>query len=84
MSKSTGSDNVSILRNRLSNSTGLPFGEVLSEATIEQALKDEGVSYRKRLFCPIVTIWTWICQVLSKDKSCKNAVSNVVSHLSPI
>ena len=82
MSKSTGSDNVSILRNKLSNSVGLPFGEVLPEATIEQALKDAGVSYRKRLFCPIVTIWTWICQVLSKDKSCKNAVSNVASHLS--
>jgi len=82
MSKSTGSENVSILRDKLSNSVGLPFGEVLPEATIEQALKDAGVSYRKRLFCPIVTIWTWVCQVLSKDKSCKNAVSNVVSHLS--
>ncbi len=82
MSKSTGSENVSILRDKLSNSVGLPFGEVLPEATIEQALKDAGVSYRKRLFCPIVTIWTWLCQVLSKDKSCKNAVSNVASHLS--
>ena len=82
MSKSTGSENVLILRDRLSNSVGLPFGEVLPEATIEQALKDAGMSYRKRLFCPVVTIWTWICQVLSKDKSCKNAVSNVVSHLS--
>jgi hypothetical protein len=82
MNKSTGSENVSILRDKLSNSVGLPFGEVLPEATIEQALKDAGVSYRKRLFCPIVTIWTWICQVLSKDKSCKNAVSLVVSHLS--
>ncbi len=82
MSESTGSENVSILRDKLSNSVGLPFGEVLSEATIEQALKDAGVSYRKRLFCPIVTIWTWIYQVLSKDKSCKNAVSVVASHLS--
>ena len=82
MSKSTGSENVSILRDKLSNSVGLPFGEVLSEATIEQVLKDAGMSYRKRLFCPIVTIWTWVCQVLSKDKSCKNAVSNVISHLS--
>jgi hypothetical protein len=82
MSKSTGSENVSILRDKLSNSVGLPFWEVLPETTIEQALKDAGMSYRKRLFCPIVTIWTWVCQVLSKDKSCKNAVSNVVSHLS--
>ena len=60
MSKSTGSETVSILRDKLSNSVGLPFGEVLPEAAIEQALKDAGVRYRKRLFCPIVTIWTWM------------------------
>jgi hypothetical protein len=48
---------------------------------IQQELEDEGVSYRKRLYTPVITLWTWLCQVLDKDKSCKNAVSRIVSYL---
>ena len=72
---------VAILREKFAQSIGLPFAEILTESEIEQALKDEGVTYRKRLFCPIVTLWAWISQVLDKDKSCKKAVSRVISYL---
>ena len=72
---------VAILREKFAQSIGLPFAEILTESEIEQALQDEGVTYRKRLFCPIVTLWAWISQVLDADKSCKKAVSRVVSYL---
>ena len=72
---------VAILREKFAQSIGLPFAEILTESEIEQALQDEGVTYRKRLFCPIVTLWAWISQVLEKDKSCKKAVSRIVSYL---
>ena len=72
---------VAILREKFAQSIGLPFAEILPESEIEQALQDEGVAYRKRLFCPIVTLWAWISQVLDKDKSCKNALSRLISYL---
>ena len=72
---------VAILREKFAQSIGLPFAEILTESEIEQSLEDEGVTYRKRLFCPIVTLWAWISQVLDKDKSCKNALSRLISYL---
>ncbi len=54
---------VAILRQKFAQSIGLPFAEILTESEIEQALQDEGVTYRKRLFCPIVTLWAWTSRV---------------------
>jgi hypothetical protein len=72
---------VAILRQKFAQSIGLPFADVLSESDIEKALKEEGVSYRKWLFCPIVTLWAWLSQVLDKDKSCKKSISRLISYL---
>jgi hypothetical protein len=72
---------VAILKEKLSNSTGLPFRDVLTETMIQQALEDEEMSYRNRLYTPMITLWTWLCQVIDKDKSCKNAVSRITSYL---
>ena len=54
---------VAILRQKFVASIGLPFAEILSESEIEQALEDEGITYRKRLFCPIVPLWAWTSRV---------------------
>jgi hypothetical protein len=48
---------------------------------IQQTLQEENIKYRKRLYDPIITLWTFIRQVLDPDKSCKNAVSGVLSIL---
>jgi hypothetical protein len=72
---------VECLRNRINNGIGFIFSDELSESMLEQILEEEGISYRKRLYTPIITLWMWIYQVLDKDKSCKNAVSNIVSSL---
>ena len=77
----TTGNRVAILRQKFAASIGLPFAEILSESEIEHALKNCGVTYRKRLFCPIVTLWAWLSQVLDPDKSCKKAVSRVISYL---
>jgi Transposase DDE domain len=73
---------VKILRERLSNSVGLPFQDILTEDMMQKSLQEENIKYRKRLYDPIVTIWIFICQVLAPDKSCSNAVSRVLSLLS--
>ena len=72
---------VETLRERLSNSIALPFRDMLPEDMIQQTLEKENIKYRKRLYDPIITLWTFICQVLDPDKSCKNAVSGVLSIL---
>ena len=74
-------NSVAMLRQKLSQSIGRPFASILPQATLEQALKEEKITYRKRLFCPIVTLWAWLSQVLDPDKSCKKAVSRVVAFL---
>ena len=72
---------VELLRKRINNGIGSLFEDMLPESMIQQILAEEGISYRKRLYTPIITLWTWLHQVLDKDKSCKNAVSRVVSSL---
>ena len=52
------------LRQKFAQSTGLPIRQALSEADIEATLKAEGVTYRRCLFDPVVTIWAFLCQVL--------------------
>ena len=74
-------NSVAILRQKFAQSIGLPFASILPESKIEEVLKAEEVSYRKRLFCPIVTLWAWLSQVLDKDKSCKKALSRIISYL---
>ena len=73
---------VEILRDRLSNSIALPFHDILPEDMIQQTLEEENIKYRKRLYDPIITLWTFVRQVLDPDKSCKNAVSGNLSFLS--
>jgi hypothetical protein len=72
---------VTILKEKLSNGIGFPLSDILTETIIQQALKDEQIKYRERLYTPAITLWTWIYQVLNNDKSCKNAVSFIISYL---
>jgi len=72
---------VELLRERISNGIGFLFEDILSELMIQQILAEEDISYRKRIFTPSITLWTWLHQVLDKDKSCKNAVSRTASYL---
>lgn len=66
---------------KFANSVGLPFRDLLPEATIMEALAAEKVEYRNRLFNPIVTLWAFLSQVLDTDKSLQNTVSRVIAWL---
>src|SRR5262245_15312690 len=68
------------VRARFTSSQGLPFAEVLTEASILEVLDEHKVEYRDRLFNPITTIWGFLSQVLSDDHSCRDAVSRVIAH----
>src|SRR5262250_376237 len=68
------------VRARFTSSQGLPFAEVLTEASILEVLDKHKVEYRDRVFGPITTIWGFLSQVFSDDHSCRDAVSRVIAH----
>src|SRR3954469_2131128 len=72
--------NLETVRARFTCSQGLPFAEVLTEASILEVLDEHKVEYRDRVFGPITTIWGFLSQVLSDDHSCRDAVARVVAH----
>jgi hypothetical protein len=57
---------VGILKQKFTQSVGLPFQDLLPESKILEALEAEKVKYRNRLFNPIVTLWAFLSQVLDK------------------
>jgi hypothetical protein len=72
---------VTILKDKFNQSLGLPFRELLPSSVIVQALTELKIKYYRRLFDPVVTLWTFLSQVLDTDKTCHNAVSRVIAYL---
>jgi hypothetical protein len=68
------------LRARFVRNEGLPFADVLSEASIRGVLDEQGVRYRDRVFNPVTTTWGFLSQVLSDDHSCRDAVARIIAH----
>jgi Transposase DDE domain len=59
----------------------LPFRDVLTEAQIKQVMVEEGVEFgagADDVYSGPLTLWTWIVQVLSSQKSCVAAVARVL------
>jgi hypothetical protein len=67
------------LRRQMAQAPGLPFADLLEVGEVERALSDEGVSFRERLFSPLVTLWVFLSQVLDPDQSCRAAVSRFLA-----
>src|SRR5512137_3020634 len=68
------------VRARFARNVGLPFADILTEASIREVLNEHGVRYRDRVFSPVTTIWGFLSQVLSEDHSCRDAVSRIIAH----
>ena len=77
----TPKSRVQVLVDKYSSSLGLPFQKRLPESIIADAVDEEKIKYRQRIFSPIVTIWAFLSQVLDPDKTCHNAVSRIISWL---
>ena len=70
-----------ILKQKLLNSMGLPWQELLPASAIEKVLADEQVSYRQCIYTPVVTLWMFLSQVLDADKSLQNTVNRASAWL---
>lgn len=70
---------VQILKDKFSQSLGLPFKELLPESALKQAISELKIKYKKRLFDPLITLWAFLSQVLGSDKTCHNAVSKIIA-----
>lgn len=81
MSTLTIPNRVQFLKQKFTNSLGLPFRELLPESIIQEALNAEKITYRKRLFDPFVTLWVFLSQVLDTDKTCHHALSRIIAWL---
>jgi hypothetical protein len=57
----------------------LPFRDLLEPDTVAQVLEDNQVRFRDRIFTPLVTLWTFLSQVLSPDHSCREAVARLIA-----
>jgi hypothetical protein len=68
------------VRARFARNEGLPFADILTEASIRDVLNEHGVQYRDRVFSPVTTIWGFLSQVLSEDHSCRDTVSRIIAH----
>ncbi len=55
--------------------------KLLPQEQVEAALKRHQVCYRECLYTPLVTIWTFLYQVLSSDQSCRAAVARLLAFL---
>jgi len=58
----------------------LPFARVLSDKTIEPALKAIDSAWNDRVYTPLVSLWVFLSQVLSADHSCRAAVAWLIAH----
>src|SRR4051812_6978548 len=63
----------------LRNAPQLPFHDLLDPAAVEHVLEENHVAFRDRIYTPLVTLWTFLSQVLSPDHSCREAVARLIA-----
>jgi hypothetical protein len=59
----------------------LCFGRLLPHQQVTEALLRHKVVFRDCLYTPLVTLWTFLYQVLSPDQSCRAAVAHLLAYL---
>ncbi len=67
--------------NKLSASDSLPFSELLPASTVERVLSEEQGRQRECLYSSMVTLWTFLSQILCPDHSCRQAVARLRAFL---
>jgi len=58
------------------------WGKLVSAAKVDALLTELGVRVRDCRYSPLVTLWTFLSQVLSPDHSCREAVAKLRAFLS--
>ena len=67
--------------NALRNAATLPYRDLLDGEIVRSALAEEKLKFRVRTYTPLVTLWTFLTQVLDTDHSCRKAVSSLRAFL---
>lgn len=70
---------VRALRQQFAQAPALPFADLLPAEEVNTAVQAEQVSFRDRLFSPLVTLWVFLSQVLDPDQSCRAAVARLLA-----
>jgi len=65
----------------LRNPETLPYRDLLDGEFVRSALAEEKLKFRVRMYTPLVTLWTFLSQVLDADHSCRKAVSSLTAFL---
>lgn len=73
---------VSLVKQGLCNSSGLPFPELLEMDELDGLAQSSSSTFYDRLYTPLVTLLAFIAQVLDSDGSYRQAVSRLVAQLS--
>jgi hypothetical protein len=68
------------VRRQLQAEPGLPFATHLPAEEVHSCCLSLGHFFRKRVFSPAVTLWTFLSQVLDPDHSCRQAVARLNAH----
>jgi len=72
-------DQIKMFRECSRNAPALPFSDLLSAAVVREIMGELGVSFRERIYTPMVSLWVFLSQVLSEDHSCREAVSRLIA-----
>src|SRR5262245_47271746 len=72
---------IETLRASLAGPEGLAFADVLPADQLEEALLQEGIGWRHKVYTPLVTLWAFLAQVTSPDGGCRAAVARVLAWL---
>ena len=68
-------------RRQLLEDRDLCLTRLLPQAQVEAAITRHQIRFRQRLYTPLVTIWTFLYQVLAPDQSCRAAVARLLAWL---
>jgi hypothetical protein len=71
---------VESLRRQFVQAAGLPFADILSARQLECVVADCHVAFRERIFSPLITVTTFLSQVLDPDHSMRQAVARLLAH----
>jgi hypothetical protein len=72
---------VEVQAKALRNLQVLPYHDLIDREIVEQALKEENLRFRVRVYTPLITLWTFMTQVLDPDHSCRKAVRSLIAFL---
>ena len=70
------------MKRRLAENPGAVFQSVLSKDEVDEHCRLLEHMWRERIFTPLVTLWTFLWQVLDADGSCRQAVARTLGFLS--